>query len=84
MYDLRALLLLLLIGLAAGWIAGKLMLKGRGLHPAAAITVGVVGAFLGDWLLRTLGVHLPWGLLGRLAAATLGASLLLLPLRVIR
>ena len=45
----------ILIGLAAGWVAGQLM-KGGGFGAVGDIIVGVIGALLGGFLFRTLGV----------------------------
>jgi uncharacterized membrane protein YeaQ/YmgE (transglycosylase-associated protein family) len=67
--------LYLLIGGVAGWLAGKIM-KGRGLGLWANIAVGVVGAVLGGMLFRQLGIEMS-GLIGRLLTATTGAVALL-------
>ena len=53
----------ILIGLAAGWLAGQLM-KGGGFGVIGDIIVGVIGALLGGFLFRTLGVSAGGGLLG--------------------
>ena len=65
----------LLIGLAAGWLAGKLM-KGHSFGIIGNLVVGVIGAFLGGFLFRLLGL-LTIGLLGNLISATVGAIVLL-------
>jgi len=65
----------LLIGLAAGWLAGKIM-KGQGLGIVGNLVVGVIGAFLGGFLLRLVGL-LVVGLIGSLVSATVGAVVLL-------
>ena len=44
----------ILIGLAAGWLAGQLM-SGGGFGVVGDIVVGVIGALLGGFLFRTLG-----------------------------
>ena len=49
------LLAFLIVGVAAGWIAGNL-LKGRGFGLVGNMVVGVVGAFLGGFLFRLLGL----------------------------
>ena len=72
----------LLIGLAAGWLAGKFM-KGRSYGILGNLVVGVVGAILGGFLFRLVGL-LPIGLLGSLISATVGATLLLLALQKIK
>jgi uncharacterized membrane protein YeaQ/YmgE (transglycosylase-associated protein family) len=73
----------ILIGLAAGWVAGQLM-KGGGFGVVGDIIVGVIGALLGGFLFRTLGVSAGGGLLGSLIVATIGAVVLLFLLRLIK
>ncbi|HEX2515260.1 MAG TPA: GlsB/YeaQ/YmgE family stress response membrane protein [Chloroflexota bacterium] len=46
--DLTSLLIFLLLGLVAGWLAGLVMKGGYGL--VGDMVVGVIGAFLGGWL----------------------------------
>ena len=65
----------LLIGLAAGWLAGKFM-KGQSFGLLGNLVVGVVGAVLGGFVFGLLGLAAT-GLLGSLICATAGAILLL-------
>ena len=69
------LILFLIIGGVAGWLAGLIM-KGRGFGALANIGIGIVGSVLGGFVLRLLGpaAH---GALGALVTATVGAVLLL-------
>jgi uncharacterized membrane protein YeaQ/YmgE (transglycosylase-associated protein family) len=76
------LILFLLVGLAAGWLAGKIM-KGSGLGLVADLVVGVIGAFIGVWLFGQLGIT-AGGILGLLVASVVGALLLLYVLRLIK
>ncbi len=76
------LLWFILIGLAAGWLAGRLM-RGSSFGAVGDIAVGVVGALIGGFLFRTLGVSIGGGLLGSLIVATIGAVVLLYLLRLI-
>ena len=69
------LLIFLLIGALAGWAAG-LVMKGRGLGVLGNIIVGVIGAFLGGWLLPMLGVSFG-GNIGLFITAFIGAVVLL-------
>ena len=69
------LLIFLLIGALAGWLAG-LVMKGRGLGVLGNIIVGVIGAFLGGWLLPMLGVSFG-GNIGLFITAFIGAVVLL-------
>ncbi len=73
----------ILIGLAAGWLAGRLM-TGGGFGVIGDIVVGVIGALLGGFLFRTVGVSVGSGLFGQLIVATVGAIILVLLLRLIR
>ena len=65
----------LLIGLAAGWLAGKLMER-HSFGVVGNLVVGVIGAILGGVLFRFVGL-LTIGLLGDMFSATVGAILLL-------
>jgi uncharacterized membrane protein YeaQ/YmgE (transglycosylase-associated protein family) len=81
--PLETLLIWLLIGAVAGWLAGVIV-KGGGFGILGDIVVGIVGAFAGGWLLPRLGVQLGVGLVSIIASATIGAVVLLLILRLIR
>ncbi len=69
----------LLIGLAAGWLAGIVM-KGKGFGLIGNLIVGVIGAFLGGFLFGVIGIF-PGGLIGSLVTAFIGAVLLLFIVR---
>jgi uncharacterized membrane protein YeaQ/YmgE (transglycosylase-associated protein family) len=73
----------ILIGLAAGWLAGQLV-RGGGFGLIGDIIVGVIGALLGGFLFSALGLSGGGGLLGSLIVATIGAIVLLFGLRLIR
>lgn len=77
-----SLLWFLLIGLCAGWLAG-MILKGRGFGLVGDLVVGVVGALLGGFLFRIVGIA-AYGLLGQLVVALVGAVVLVLLLRWLR
>jgi len=64
----------LLVGLIAGWLAGKLS-RGRGYGCVTDVIVGVLGAFIGGWIFGKLGI-LGGGFIYSLAAATVGAVVL--------
>ena len=72
----------LLIGLAAGWLAGHVM-QGGGFGVIGDIVVGVIGALLGGFLFSLLGI-IAGGLIGSLIVATVGAIVLLFLLRLIK
>jgi uncharacterized membrane protein YeaQ/YmgE (transglycosylase-associated protein family) len=63
-----------IIGLIAGWLAGKVS-RGRGFGCIANILIGLVGAVLGGWIFMKLGI-LGGGMIYSIAAATLGAVIL--------
>jgi uncharacterized membrane protein YeaQ/YmgE (transglycosylase-associated protein family) len=73
----ESLLVILAVGLVAGWLAGKIV-RGAGYGLVGDIAIGVIGAFVGDWLLPRLGIHLGSGMLNLVVNATLGAVVLLL------
>lgn len=76
------LLWFLIIGLIAGWLAGKLM-RGAGYGLIGDLILGVIGAFVGGWLLGGLGFFAT-GLIGSLITATIGAVVLVLLVRLIK
>jgi uncharacterized membrane protein YeaQ/YmgE (transglycosylase-associated protein family) len=81
--SLTGLLIWLLIGAIAGWLAG-LIVKGYGFGIIGNIIVGIVGAFVGGWLFGQLGIGSGQGVLGSIAGATVGAVVVLLLLRLVR
>jgi uncharacterized membrane protein YeaQ/YmgE (transglycosylase-associated protein family) len=74
--DLQSLIILLIIGAIAGWLAGQVV-KGYGFGLIGNIVVGVVGAFIGQYLFPRFGL---WGsdIVGLIISATLGAIILLI------
>lgn len=69
------LLWFLLIGLIAGWLAGKVF-RGRGFGVIGNIIVGILGALVGGYLFRMAGFT-AYGTLGSLLTAFIGAIVLL-------
>jgi len=72
----------ILIGICAGWLAGQLT-KGSGFGILGDLIVGVIGALVGGFAFGLLGIA-AYGLLGQLVVATVGATLLLVLLRLVR
>lgn len=70
----RGLIGWIIIGLIAGWLAGKLS-RGRGFGCIVDVILGLIGAVIGGWIFSKLGI-VTFGFIGSLAAATLGAVLL--------
>jgi len=64
----------IVIGLLAGWLAGKLS-RGRGFGCLTNVILGLIGAVIGGWIFSRLGIE-AWGFIGSLAAATVGAVVL--------
>ncbi len=73
---MEGLIYFLLIGAAAGWIAGQLM-KGGGFGLLVNIILGIIGAFVGGWLLGELGISVGGGLTGSLITSVIGAVVVL-------
>ncbi len=76
------LLIVLLVGGAAGWL-GSMIYKGKGLGLFGNIIVGVLGGWLGYWLLGRLGIYLGHGLLGTIFTSAIGAIIILFLVRAI-
>jgi uncharacterized membrane protein YeaQ/YmgE (transglycosylase-associated protein family) len=79
----QSLAVILLVGLVAGWIAAKFV-SNHGMGIIGDIIVGVIGAYIGNWLAPRLGVHLGSGLVRASLNAAGGAIVLLLLIRLIR
>ena len=73
----------ILIGLAAGWLAGQFM-SGGGYGVVGDILLGVVGAVVGGFLFRQVGLSAGGGLIGALIVATIGAVVLIFLVRVVK
>lgn len=71
----------LLIGIAAGWLAGQFA-KGRGFGLIGNLIIGVIGAVLGGYLFKLIGMSSS-SLLGDLLMATGGAIVLLILLSIV-
>lgn len=81
--GIEAILIILLIGAVAGWLAG-LIVKGYGFGLPGNIVIGIVGAFIASLLLPRVGLSLGGGIVGSIIAATLGAVILLFLIRLIK
>jgi len=78
----ESLLVILFVGLIAGWLSGKIV-DGAGFGLIGDIAVGIVGALIGSWLMPRLGLHLGTGIVSAIIVATIGAVLLLVILRLL-
>jgi uncharacterized membrane protein YeaQ/YmgE (transglycosylase-associated protein family) len=72
----------ILIGLAAGWLAGQIM-RGGGFGLVGDLIVGVIGALVGGVLFGVLGLAAT-NLVGKLITATVGAIILIAGLRLVK
>lgn len=75
-------ILFLIIGILAGWLAGKIA-KGKGFGLLGNLVIGVVGAYIGGFLFAFLGL-VTLGLIGTLIMATVGALVLLWLVQLIK
>ena len=81
--TLEAILIILVIGAVAGWLAG-LIVRGMGFGLIGNIVVGIVGAFIAGWLLPRIGIVIGGGMIASIINATIGAVVLLVILGLIR
>ena len=72
----------LLVGLVAGWLAGKLT-KGSGFGVVGDVVIGVIGAFVGGFLFRLVGIS-AGGTIGSIIVATVGAVVLVVVVKAIK
>jgi len=79
----ESLIVILFVGLAAGWLAGKIV-RGAGFGIIGDIVIGVVGAFIASWLFPRLGIHLGFGLVSKIIDSAIGAIILLVVVRLLR
>lgn len=78
----QGLIVWLIIGGVAGWLAG-LIVRGGGYGVIGDIVVGIVGSMLFGWLFGASGMAVGSGIIGSIIAATIGAVLLILLLRLV-
>lgn len=81
--GIDSLIVLLLVGAIAGWLAGKIV-RGGGFGLIGDIVVGIVGAFIGAWIFGALGIFIGMGIIGAIISATVGAVILLALIRLIK
>jgi uncharacterized membrane protein YeaQ/YmgE (transglycosylase-associated protein family) len=81
--NLQALIILLIVGAIAGWLAGTLV-KGAGFGLVGNIVIGILGAAVASWLLPQIGLALGGGLVGRTIDAAIGGVVVLVVLSLLR
>jgi uncharacterized membrane protein YeaQ/YmgE (transglycosylase-associated protein family) len=72
-----------IVGLIAGFLAGKVM-KGGGFGVVMDIVIGIVGAMIGGWVFGLIGIYSGGGLIGSILVAFVGACILLWLVRLIK
>src|SRR5207244_12730166 len=83
MIGLDSIIIMLIVGAVAGWLAGNIV-RGFGFGLLWNIIIGIVGAFIGVWLLTRLGFVPFSGFVGSIVNAVIGAVVLLLIIGFIR
>lgn len=74
---------IMLVGLVAGWAAGKIM-KGSGYGVLMDIVLGIVGAIIGSWIMRLLGFYTTGELVPNILVAILGAVVVVAVVRMLK
>jgi uncharacterized membrane protein YeaQ/YmgE (transglycosylase-associated protein family) len=78
----ESIIAILVVGIIAGWLAGVLV-RGSGFGLIGDLIVGIIGAFIGDWVLPHFHVYLGTGWIAAIANALIGAVILLVIVRLI-
>jgi len=81
--GVESIIIMIVIGAIAGWLAGKII-RGFGFGLIWNIIIGIIGAFIGVWLLTQLNITPFSGFFGSIVNATVGAIVLLFIIGVIR
>jgi uncharacterized membrane protein YeaQ/YmgE (transglycosylase-associated protein family) len=79
----ESLLVILFVGLIAGWLAGKIV-RGTGFGIIGDILVGIAGALVASFLFPKLGIRIGTGLVSEIIYSAIGAIILLLVVRLVR
>jgi uncharacterized membrane protein YeaQ/YmgE (transglycosylase-associated protein family) len=79
----QSILVILVVGIVAGWLAG-LVVKGTGFGLIGDLVIGIIGAFIGEWLLPRLHIYLGVGIVAAIISAAIGAIVLLVIIKLIR
>ena len=79
----ESLIVILFVGLVAGWLAGKIV-RGTGFGIIGDIIVGILGALVATFLFPKLGIHIGSGLVSEIIYSAIGAVILLLIVRLVR
>lgn len=74
-------LVTIIIGAVAGWL-GSTIYKGSGLGIIGNIVIGIIGSFVGYWILGELGISFGTGLISAILTGALGAIVILVVLNL--
>lgn len=80
--DPQGIIIWLVIGAVAGWLAGQIV-KGGGFGLVGDIIVGIIGSVIGGWIFGSYVVGVP-GVLGAIIGSTIGAVVLLFIIKLVR
>ena len=73
----------LVIGAVAGWLAGQIV-KGGGFGLVGDIIVGIIGSVIAGWLLPRIGLYIGGGFIAEVINAVIGAVILLVVVRLVK
>ncbi|MGB6543783.1 MAG: GlsB/YeaQ/YmgE family stress response membrane protein [Xanthobacteraceae bacterium] len=81
--DPQSIIVWLIVGAIAGWLAG-MVVKGGGFGLIGDIIVGIIGAVIAGWLLPRVGILIGGGIIAAIINAFIGAVILLIILRLVK
>jgi uncharacterized membrane protein YeaQ/YmgE (transglycosylase-associated protein family) len=81
--TIESLIIWLVIGGIAGWLAGQVV-KGGGFGLIGDVVLGIIGAVIAGWLLPHVGILIGGGIIGAIINAFIGACIILFVIRLIK
>jgi uncharacterized membrane protein YeaQ/YmgE (transglycosylase-associated protein family) len=81
--DPQTLIIWLVIGAVAGWLAGQIV-KGGGFGLVGDIVVGIIGSVVAGWLLPRVGLYIGGSFIADIINAAIGAVILLIVVRLVK
>lgn len=81
--GIDSLIVFLIVGAVAGWLAG-LLVKGYGFGLIGNIVVGIIGALIAGWLFPVIGISIGSGIVSAIINSTIGAVILLVLIRLVK
>ena len=80
--DIQNLIIFIVIGVIAGWIAGQFV-RGGGFGLVGDLVLGIAGALIAGWLFPRLGI-IGGGIIGAIISSAFGAIILLVVVRLVK